>query len=303
MHYQSPLHKINAIAIAIDYKGDRIDGLRLRKQLFAELDISKNISIVINGDEFSKDDIIKLIDSYLLIDDLALHEFIYKNKEVLHFLENEKSELNHRMFSKLTIDKNFEQNFLKLVFFKLTYQIEIFINEMDFEKATNATILLNNIDIELKNDFLIELSSLIDGATDNFNLIANDISSYGFYSLKSLKIECVVNFINNLPNGLENSRFKLSNSLIKLVYENYNYLSNLKSLHPNNKPQNIDLFYEIRNNVILIETQDKVINIKLAKLKFLKLSNEQVNSFSEGTLSCLFTFIAVIIFIIWVLFF
>jgi hypothetical protein len=66
---------------------------RLRKKLLLEFNLGNSSTIQINGQSYSKDEIIKIID--LLLNDTLMptHIFIFNNKRLLDFLENNDSKV------------------------------------------------------------------------------------------------------------------------------------------------------------------------------------------------------------------
>jgi hypothetical protein len=87
--YQSPYHIIHYFGTE-DLSED--PGLRrLQKKFMAEFNLPGNSFLTINRTEYSKDDVLKLIDDLRDLPFSALHQTIFKHREVLRFFEDPKS--------------------------------------------------------------------------------------------------------------------------------------------------------------------------------------------------------------------
>ena len=85
MTYQSPLHILDSRHITPDELTP--EGItRLRKKLLAEFSLSSDITIDVNGQAYTKDAILKVIDQLKEVDNLVLHKAIFSRKPLLDWL-------------------------------------------------------------------------------------------------------------------------------------------------------------------------------------------------------------------------
>ncbi|MBS1563993.1 MAG: hypothetical protein JST39_06365 [Bacteroidetes bacterium] len=86
MQYISPFH---FILVTSEDGIDRQELLLAKKKLLAELELSDRQTIMVNGREFSKHDIISFFDELRESRDIAWHFAVYKDKALLRFLEEQ----------------------------------------------------------------------------------------------------------------------------------------------------------------------------------------------------------------------
>lgn len=86
MAYQSPLHILEALNLSPDSLQASDIG-RLRKKLMADFTLSQDITITIGNAEYSKDEVIKLLDNLAGLRQLDAHLAIFRNEDLLHFCE------------------------------------------------------------------------------------------------------------------------------------------------------------------------------------------------------------------------
>lgn len=86
MAYQSPLHIISALDLSPN--DIQVSDLkRLQKKIMAEFTLSQEITIRIGNAEYSKDDVIKLLDELAGLQQIDSHLAIFRNSEILKFCE------------------------------------------------------------------------------------------------------------------------------------------------------------------------------------------------------------------------
>ncbi len=84
MQYLSP---VSILGGSVSVTGDKKNFLLEKKKLLAELELSGGSTVVINGRELSKNDIIQFFDKLQQADDLSYHIAIANDKTLLQFLE------------------------------------------------------------------------------------------------------------------------------------------------------------------------------------------------------------------------
>jgi hypothetical protein len=84
MQYISPFHFLELSATD---QIDKKDILLARKKMLAELELNDGNSILVNGKEVSKNDIIRFFDDLQQSTDLSYHVAVYRDKVLLKFLE------------------------------------------------------------------------------------------------------------------------------------------------------------------------------------------------------------------------
>jgi hypothetical protein len=87
MAYQSPLHILEALNLSPD-SIEASDIGRLRKKFMADFTLSQDITITIGNAQYSKDEIIKLLDNLAKLSQLDAHLAIFRNEELLQFCES-----------------------------------------------------------------------------------------------------------------------------------------------------------------------------------------------------------------------
>jgi hypothetical protein len=168
MTYKSPLHIIEGIAFK-DFEVNGPNLIRLRKQLLADLNLSGQTTLEINKKVFSKDEIIKTIDLLLNDPDLGFHEFIFANKQLLGFLENEEYFNPFSEFQKLQVPEDQKQKFTLLMEERFLIQFKRAMSKRNFIYAEEALLFMKHLpeeqrdrNYEAVNRTLISLANFIE---------------------------------------------------------------------------------------------------------------------------------------------
>lgn len=217
MAYVSPLHIVAGLrddpAIALD-----TDSLiRLRKRLLAELNLSGESSMTLQGKVYTKDTIIKTIDLLLQSDSLELHDFIYRHAFLLTYLEDENSLISIEHYARLIVPESLRQPLGLLLSERVILQFKKGISSRKFAIAEQALVLMNFLETNLRlacyeevhrslmafYHFLWELKKSITRHSEN---------EIGFLTYESLAV-----FLNALPDSFSEVKRNIISCCISIV--------------------------------------------------------------------------------------
>jgi hypothetical protein len=204
MSYQSPLHILKSLNLSPDdLDSDNLN--RLRKKLLAEFNLTDEITIEINGNQYTKDEVLKTIEKLRQIDDLAIHKAIYEQNGLSRWLENPNEKgIPFDKIQRVLDDfpeKDWFREFVKQSFHT---QVKSFFKNRQFGGFSDFSLHLNNFDEDLNYDILetfqIQINQIINNineATKNPNIKHNK-SDFGFISESNW-----TDFLNSLPSSFE----------------------------------------------------------------------------------------------------
>jgi hypothetical protein len=110
--------------------------LRLRKKLLAEFNLSNSSTIDINGKPYSKDEVIKTIDVLLGNPLMPLHSFIFANKSLLDFLENDASRVRLQEFRDLVVPEEIKPMLSPVMLERIGFNLKKAFHTRNFDAAT-----------------------------------------------------------------------------------------------------------------------------------------------------------------------
>lgn len=242
MSYQSPLHIIKQIS-GQEFQVNETNLLRLRKQLLADLNLSGQASLEINGKQYSKDGIIKTIDVLMHSKNLDLHEFIYSNKNLLAYLENEELNFSYDAYSKTGAPELLQQELEKTMTERFMLQFRKNISKREFDRAKEVILFINHLPAE-KRDVcyeevhkkLLALAAFISGITTSIKENESKkkwITKYNCIKgtdFRFLAKPEVADFLNTLPRGFDSAIDVFEASVINLMYHYHKQVSYDKKL-------------------------------------------------------------------------
>lgn len=262
MSYQSPLHIIKGFATEDSFEINDANLIRLRKQLLAELNLSGETTIKVNQKQYSKDQIIKTIDALLGNPNLELHDFIFNNKLLLNYLEDESQILNYNLYSKLELNENIKSKLENILYTRFIIQFKKGFNTHIFSQAEEAFFLMYNLSEKYKNICYVEVQKSL----NTFTLFLNELESRIFEmqnnDLKFLTQHSLSAFINILPEEFEDQKNEITARLINLTVAYHN----LKKY----------------NKVILIGISSNLLKINCTDEEYIKLIRSNHNTFSSS---------------------
>ncbi len=198
-----------------------------KKKLLAELELSPTNTVLVSGQEMSKNDVIKWFDNFPNSSELAFHRDIAKDKTLLSFLENGVLDANTRF---LETPVYHDEAFIEFIspYFSSSYKKKILeaIKKMDISLMDNLVnklpLLMTEFDeeesnlvienwVEAKIDAIIDLNNQID---DGVRLIEKEIKE--FYSLETMQ------WLNILPESFIHLRDRYAIALYNLSLSNWN---------------------------------------------------------------------------------
>jgi hypothetical protein len=221
MSYKSPLHIIEGIAFK-DFEVSRSNLIRLRKQLLADLSLSGQSTLTIHKKAFSKDEIIKTIDLLLNDPDLSFHEFLYANKQLLTFLENEEYYNPFSEFQKLQIPDELKERVMQVMEERFMIQFKRTMSKRNFVYAQEALLFINHLPEEHRyvhyeaiHKTLISLANLIEETTTSIKLKKKTDAEVSLRFLTDMKFSVL---LNSLPEDFNETINVVANRIINFMY-------------------------------------------------------------------------------------
>jgi hypothetical protein len=221
MTYKSPLHIIEGIAFK-DFEVNGPNLIRLRKQLLADLNLSGQTTIAINKKVFSKDEIIKTIDLLLNDPDLGFHEFIFANKQLLGFLENEEYFNPFSEFQKLQPPEQHKQQFILLMEERFLIQFKRAMSKRNFVYAEETLLFIKHLPeeqrdrhYEVVNRTLISLAGFIEEVMIAVKAKKNKEAEVTLRFLSDMKFSML---LNALPEDLNETINLVVNRTINFMF-------------------------------------------------------------------------------------
>ncbi len=220
--YQSPLHILKGLA-GKGFEITQPNLIRLRKQLLADLNLSEQPTITVNKKLFSKDDIIKTFDILLEDPEIDFHEFIYKNKELLAFLEREDAFYTLNSYLRVEAPAKYQQKLDSLMEERFMLQFKRSMGKRSFFYAIDTILFINRLPEEKRYAryetvykslasliyFLDELLISVQKKETNESINTN---------LKFLADESFADFLNSLPVDFNETINQLLNRIINIMF-------------------------------------------------------------------------------------
>jgi hypothetical protein len=206
MPYQSPLHILDSLQISPDdLNGEGI--VRLRKKLLSEFNLASDITINVNGKEYTKDAILKVIDALKETENLTLHKEIFSRKSLLNWLENPvKGNFPYELAEEV-LEINDSHEYQNILQESLLEAVRLHFRKRDFATTTNLLRFLSRLsDIygyvvyDLLYDEIYVIIESIEIAQNNPN-VGQDRETFGFITEPEW-----TDFLNTLPDYFEETR-------------------------------------------------------------------------------------------------
>ncbi len=228
MSYQSPLHIIKGIADP-DFQISETNLIRLRKQLLADLNLGGGTTISVKEKSYTKDEIIKTFDVLLNDPDLELHEFIFNNKKLLSFLENDDLYYTIAGYHKIQVPETLREKFSVMMEPRFILQLKKSISKRNFVYAKESVLFINQLKDERKNINYEEVHKSILALTNFNNEITASIRRNDNKDVWSSKIingdlfsflgdPKLAEFLNALPPDFNEVIDQFSTSVSNLMY-------------------------------------------------------------------------------------
>lgn len=207
MSYQSPLHILESLQISPNELTDESVN-RLRKKYLAEFNLNPATTIDINGKAYSKDEILKTIDSLKEVDNLAGHQYIFGKKNLLTWLEKPlKSKFPNHEIQEIFDNATSQDFYFPILTNAFEEYVGHYIKHQQFRKIEEAlryipklgmersSLIYESINTEIQNviELLIEAKKVPSPRTNKlkFRLIAEPEWT---------------DFLNYLPDGFDEVR-------------------------------------------------------------------------------------------------
>ncbi len=216
--YRSPLHILEDLNTDTTELSDSKFLLRLRKKLLAEFDLSNLPTIDINGKAYSKDEVIKTIDVLLGDSQMPLHSYIFANKGLLDFLENDKSNVRAGTLKSLTVPQEIVPMLSVLMFERILSNLKRAFFARDFGVINELFSYTPNLQEEEKSNLFEELNKNI----LNLNEHIKNLHERGCKNFKQeldyLRNPSFVRFVNSLPEDFDGTIYlfmcKIVNTMV-----------------------------------------------------------------------------------------
>ncbi len=215
--YTSPLHILSELDTELSELSDANFLLRLRKKLLAEFNLSNLPTIEINGRPYSKDEVIKTIDVLMGDTQMPLHIFIFANKTLLDFLENNASTVSPFQLSKLTFPEALRPMLGTLLLERVIVNFKKAFQARNFDAATD--LLVNPIALSDAEKALLyeELNKNILSLQEH----TRSISANGCENIKTalsyLRKDTLATFLNKLPEDFSHTIYGLASEIVNLM--------------------------------------------------------------------------------------
>jgi hypothetical protein len=207
MPYESPLHILDSLQISPDEISQETI-IRIKQKLLSEFNLNSAITITINGKDYTKDAILKVIDELKETDNLTLDKDIFIQKPLLNWLENPiKESFPNDLILKM-LDKNKENDSLQNIIKKaLNEYIKFNFKKIQFAKIKETLSCVTKLkeqhnleNFELLGAEIQQVIELIEVAKKSPNP-RRDEKIFGFIATKDW-----TDLLNSLPSFFENIR-------------------------------------------------------------------------------------------------
>lgn len=219
--YKSPLHILSDLDADLSSLSDPGFLLRLRKKLLAEFNLSDSATIDINSKAYSKDEVIKTIDVLMGNPQMPLHSFIFANKPLLDFLENDQSQVRPFDVKIMKVPEELKPMLSPLLLERIVFNLKKAFYARNFDKATDLLTFSSELQEEDKSVFYEEINKSILNLQDHIH----SVRSGGFGTIKAelfyLNKNSLSVFLNYLPVDFMDSINSLVGEIINtmVVYQ------------------------------------------------------------------------------------
>ena len=207
MTYKSPLHILDSLHITPNELTP--EGItRLRKKLLAEFSLSSDITIDVNGQAYTKDEILKVIDQLKEVDNLVLHKAIFSRKPLLDWLENPQKGFFPQDLAQEVLDENLENDFYQnMLQSALANYVKFHFKKRHFIQLQKTVPFIANLQKEYRYEVYDVLSTEIQVIIEEIKNarkkpnVKKDKEIFGFISEPQW-----TDFLNDLPDIFEGIR-------------------------------------------------------------------------------------------------
>jgi hypothetical protein len=194
----------------------------------AEFNLQAETVLRINGEEYSKDTILKVLQELKGLNNLRVHEAIYTHPEVLGFLENPLANVNTyehiTEFCEQVKEKDYYSEFQPLLLGALELRLKKYLNQGQYQEYPKLTVLYNYLTVsgicqlhETARRHLFSLKELTEKFLNTpviaINLSVKITSDFAFLFKRSF-----IDFFNQLSADSETEQAELLEVLCRLVY-------------------------------------------------------------------------------------
>lgn len=217
MTYKSPLHIVKNLSDDESFEINQANLVRLRKKLLADLNLSGDITLNVNGKSYSKDEIIKTIDQLLDAPDLLLHEFIYNHSFLLRYLEDETLSLNPAAYKELVIPEDLQEKLNHLLYERIQLDLKKNISSRKFTPAKLTLRIIPFLPEQYQELLYEDLNASLTTLHSFLYEIEHSISLSHKKEIQFLSYASWAEFLNDLPDEFEYLKYDLINRTINIV--------------------------------------------------------------------------------------
>lgn len=217
MTYKSPLHIVKNLSADESFEINHSNLVRFRKKLLADLNLSGDITLNVNGKSYSKDEIIKTIDQLLDAPDLSLHEFIYKHDFLLRYLEDETLSLNPAAYKELVVPEELHEKLNHLLYERIQPDLKKNISSRKFTQAKLALRVIPFLPEQYQELLYEDLNASLTTLHSFLYEIEHSISLSHKKEIQFLSYSSWAEFLNDLPEEFEYLKYDLINRTINIV--------------------------------------------------------------------------------------
>jgi hypothetical protein len=207
MSYQSPLHILESLQISPNELTDESVN-RLRKKYLAEFNLNPTTTIDINGKAYSKDEVLKTIDSLKEVDNLAGHQNIFEKKNLLAWLEKPLKSRFPNQEIKEIFDSNVNHDFyFPILINAFEEYVDHYIKCQQFRKIEEALVYIPNLGMERSSLIYESINTEIENVIELLVVAKKDLSPRA----NRLKFRFITepewtDLLNSLPDGFDEVR-------------------------------------------------------------------------------------------------
>lgn len=197
--YKSPLHILADLDADLSALSDPGFLLRLRKKLLAEFNLSDSATIDINGKAYSKDEVIKTIDVLMGNPQMPLHSFIFANKPLLDFLENDQSNVRPFDIKNIAVPEELKPMLSPLLLERIVFTVKKAFYARDFDRVTDIVTYSPELTEEDKAVFYEELNKNLVNLQEHIHSVRSAGFAHITSELSYLNKNSLAVLLNYLP--------------------------------------------------------------------------------------------------------
>lgn len=220
--YRSPLHILSELENDLSLLKDPTFLPRLRKKLLAEFNLVNSSSIEINGKQYTKDEVIKTIDTLMADPQMPMHAFVFANKDLLDFLENDFSEVKAETIINSAVPDELKKMLAAVLLERYSFFLKKALNARNFEKAKELTSIHEKLTEKEKDIFFDVLYKQLLQVTQQVQEVKKNNCTTILQNMEFLTRPSFAVFVNSLPSDFFAQVNKLVTAIINLMvaYQN-----------------------------------------------------------------------------------